>query len=238
MESTLESLARRIDKLEEELKKPKLEDLWVIEFEELEKGFAPQSNFANDAGFDVKIRPTEINTKAIDTVKIYLHYEEEEYIRDLPNIYVDGKNLDIKLLSNDNRKTCLTNLLEQVSNNPVVMLKNKDRVSSIIGCGFKVKLPDLSEIPGWTSVMILTPRSGLGIKCKITLNNTIGIIDQGYRDELKVSLKNTSNDIHIFTKGARVAQVLILPCMKNHKIVDTIDTESERGEKGLGSSGV
>jgi deoxyuridine 5'-triphosphate nucleotidohydrolase len=245
----IDGLINRIKTLEEKLAKPQLEDLWRIEFVELEPGFKPESKYTTDAGHDLKIRPTELNVPAIEIISQYLlAYDFELALNALPPLYKNGVKYEWHDYFVEDRLTILTDLLELVTKEPVVCLTSKhyrftdkDKTSDLVGCGFKVALPDLSVIPGWTSVMLATPRSGLGIKCKLHLSNTIGVIDQQYRDELKLSLDNDGTGVHIFTKGARVAQALIMPCMsllgQDTQVVNTLD-ETERGEKGFGSSGV
>lgn len=245
----IDDLTKRIEELEAEVAKPRLEDLWTIKFVELELGFVPESKYTTDAGHDLKVRPTEISKQAIEVVNKYLAgYNSEPALDLLPPLYKDGNKYEWHNYFIEDRLTALTDLLNLVSNAPVVCLTSnnykftdKDKTSDLVGCGFKVALPDLSIIPGWTSVMLATPRSGLGIKYKLHLSNTVGIIDQAFRNELKLSLDNEGNGVHIFTKGARVAQALIMPCMsllgQDTQIVDTLD-ETERGGNGIGSSGV
>ena len=245
----INELINRIQVLEKELNKPRLEDLWDIKFIELDPGFVPESKYTTDAGHDLKIRPTEISELAVDVVSKYLkEYQSTPNIKNLPSLYKNGVKYNWDDYYNNDRKEVLLNLLDLVNKEPVICLTSKDykftdkdKTSDLVGCGFKVALPDLSVIPGWTSVMLATPRSGLGIKCKLHLSNTIGVIDQSYRDEIKLSLNNDGSGVHIFTKGARVAQALIMPCMsllgQNTQVVNILD-ETERGEKGIGSTGV
>ena len=110
-------------------------------------------------------------------------------------------------------------------------------------------------------VGIVTPRSGLGCK-GLVLKNTIGVIDAGYRGEIKMPLFN-NNPTHVWMvasengkaktiidaipnfdgtihvhKGDRVAQLLIIPVAQASLVqVDTLD-ETERGQDGFGSTGV
>ena len=81
-------------------------------------------------------------------------------------------------------------------------------------------------------------RSGLAAKNGLAVLNAPGLIDSGYRDELKVILINTGHDAQKIRKGDRIAQLVI------QKVEDPIlwRTESlplsERGKNGLGSTGV
>ncbi len=81
------------------------------------------------------------------------------------------------------------------------------------------------------------PRSGLAIEHGITIVNTPGLVDSGYRGELRIILLNTDGE-HAFTvePGMRIAQLVILPVPPVElQVVDELP-ESERGERGFGSS--
>lgn len=97
--------------------------------------------------------------------------------------------------------------------------------------GIKMAIPN-----GWR--IEIYPRSGLSFKSPLRLANSVGIIDTGYRDELKILLWNSSDNIYSISKGDRIAQMGIA---KTPKIVPEIVTSVARiGENrggGLGSSG-
>jgi len=81
------------------------------------------------------------------------------------------------------------------------------------------------------------PRSGLAIEHGITIVNTPGLVDSGYRGELRVILLNTDRE-HAFTiePGTRIAQLVVLPVPAVElRLVDDLP-ESERGARGFGSS--
>ena len=82
------------------------------------------------------------------------------------------------------------------------------------------------------------PRSGLALKHGITCLNTPGLIDSGYRGELKVLLINTDpNETFEVKKGERIAQLVIQKVEEcNFQEVEELP-DSERGETGFGSSG-
>ena len=82
------------------------------------------------------------------------------------------------------------------------------------------------------------PRSGLALKHGITCLNTPGLIDSGYRGELKVLLINTDpNETFEVNKGERIAQLVIQKVEEcNFQEVEELP-DSERGETGFGSSG-
>ena len=58
-------------------------------------------------------------------------------------------------------------------------------------------------------VLCLFPRSGLGFKYRLQLNNTVGIIDSDYRGEIKVILINHSDSDFVIHNGDRIAQMVI-----------------------------
>ena len=82
------------------------------------------------------------------------------------------------------------------------------------------------------------PRSGLAIKHGITLINCVGTIDSDYRGEIKVILANFGKEPFIVNKGDRIAQLVI--ARYEHiewELVNNLD-ETERGERGFGSTGI
>ncbi len=85
------------------------------------------------------------------------------------------------------------------------------------------------------------PRSGLALKNGITVLNTPGTVDSGYRGEVKVILFNTGEEAFTIKNGDRIAQGVISPVQtrKTTKFlrVNSLDT-SDRGAGGFGSTGV
>jgi dUTP pyrophosphatase len=83
------------------------------------------------------------------------------------------------------------------------------------------------------------PRSGLALRHGITCLNTPGLVDAGYRDELRVILVNTDPDEpYTVHRGDRIAQLVIQPV--EHTAFTVVDDlpESARGLGGFGSTGV
>ena len=81
------------------------------------------------------------------------------------------------------------------------------------------------------------PRSGLALKNGITVLNTPGTIDSGYRGEVGVILLNTSDVDFEVKKGDKIAQLVIAPVTQPEiEETDAID-ETDRGEGGFGSTG-
>ncbi|HEY5111313.1 MAG TPA: dUTP diphosphatase [Acidimicrobiales bacterium] len=82
------------------------------------------------------------------------------------------------------------------------------------------------------------PRSGLAAKHGVTCANAPGLIDPGYRGEVKVALVNLDpeHDYHV-EKGDRIAQLVVVPlATSNFLVVDELPS-AVRGDGGFGSSG-
>jgi len=81
------------------------------------------------------------------------------------------------------------------------------------------------------------PRSGLAAKHGISIVNTPGLVDSGYRGELLVNLVNTDkHEPFVVEPGMRIAQLVILP-VPHIELVEVDELpESERGARGFGSS--
>jgi len=100
-----------------------------------------------------------------------------------------------------------------------------------LGCGIAIELPE------GTCGLVL-PRSGLARDHGVTVVNSPGLVDSGYRGEIRVTLLNTDRDETFQVEpGMRIAQrvVVALP-----QVAVTLRDElaaSARGEQGFGSSG-
>lgn len=82
------------------------------------------------------------------------------------------------------------------------------------------------------------PRSGLALKHGITVLNTPGTIDAGYRGEVGVILANFGEADFAVKKGDKIAQIVIAP-VTQPEIVEVADVnETDRGAGGFGSTGV
>lgn len=104
--------------------------------------------------------------------------------------------------------------------------------SQLIPIGFAMYLED----PGFAAMVI--PRSGLGSKHGIVLGNLVGLIDSDYQGELMVPAWNRSDTDFEINPGDRIAQMIIVPVIQaDFEIVDEFN-ETQRGEKGFGSSGI
>lgn len=102
----------------------------------------------------------------------------------------------------------------------------------LVGTGVSIALPE-----GYAAFVV--PRSGLAAKHGITIVNSPGTIDAGYRGEIKVTLLNTDRE-RAFTveAGDRIAQVIFTPVSRAVFVpVDRLPG-SARGAAGFGSTGV
>ena len=102
---------------------------------------------------------------------------------------------------------------------------------AVVGTGLAVAIPE-------GHAGFVQPRSGLADRHGITVVNSPGLIDSGYRGELKVILLNTDRaDAFIVEPGMRIAQLVVLevPAVELEE-VDALPA-TERGVRGHGSSG-
>lgn len=102
---------------------------------------------------------------------------------------------------------------------------------ALVPTGIAIELPD-----GWAGFVL--PRSGLALNHGVSCLNAPGLIDSGYRDELKVILVNLDPVApYEVTRGDRIAQLVIQPVTR----VSWLDVEeltpSDRGLGGLGHTG-
>ena len=92
------------------------------------------------------------------------------------------------------------------------------------------------ELPTGTEAQI-RPRSGLAAKYGVTVLNTPGTIDAGYRGEIKVILINHGREKFAISPGMRIAQMVIKPIYDTYFMEADALEKSARGEGGFGSSG-
>ena len=93
------------------------------------------------------------------------------------------------------------------------------------------------EIPQGYEIQV-RPRSGLAAKNGVTVLNTPGTIDSDYRGELKVILINLGDSDFTINSGDRIAQIIVSPVtVASFTITDSL-SDTQRGEKGFGSTGV
>jgi len=112
-----------------------------------------------------------------------------------------------------------------------VTLKPLER--KLIPTGLKFELSPNTELQ-------VRPRSGMALKHGISVLNTPGTVDEGYRGDVGIIAVNLSNEDYTIEPGERIAQAVIMNVIghrvSNLEKVETL-TETERGDTGYGSSG-
>ena len=112
-----------------------------------------------------------------------------------------------------------------------VELEIAPRARALVKTGLAMMLP-----PGFEGQV--RPRSGLALKRGVTVLNTPGTIDEGYRGEIGVILFNSSDETFVVKIGDRIAQLVIAPVVRATVVeTETID-DTARGVGGFGSTGV
>ncbi len=102
---------------------------------------------------------------------------------------------------------------------------------ALVHTGLVMALPPMHEGQ-------VRPRSGLALKHGITVLNTPGTIDAGYRGEIGVILANFGDADFPVKKGDKIAQLVIAPVLQPAVAeIDVVD-ETDRGAGGFGSTGV
>ena len=102
---------------------------------------------------------------------------------------------------------------------------------ALVPTGVALALPD-----GYAG--FVQPRSGLALEHGVTCLNTPGLIDSGYRDELRVLLVNTDpTEPFTVRRGDRIAQLVVQPVERCAFVVVDSLPDSSRGTGGFGSSG-
>ncbi|NLW52885.1 MAG: dUTP diphosphatase [Tissierellia bacterium] len=115
-------------------------------------------------------------------------------------------------------------------NNESPIIANPNEVVKV-PTGLKMEIPK-----GYFGAIY--PRSSAGIKSRIKLANTTGIIDSDYRGEVVLFLVNEGDTPLEISKGDRLAQMVIQPYIQVKIVqVDTLE-ETQRGEGGIGHTGL
>jgi len=106
---------------------------------------------------------------------------------------------------------------------------------AMIPTGLYFELPNTLELQ-------VRPRSGLAAKKGVTVLNSPGTVDSDYRGEVKVILINHGTEMFVIQNGDRIAQGVIAVVSNKQFIrlekVDELNDNTERGEKGFGSTGI
>ncbi len=101
---------------------------------------------------------------------------------------------------------------------------------AVVPTGIAVEIPE-----GYAG--FVQPRSGLAARHGIAVVNSPGLIDSGYRGEIRVVLLNTDRDAEFVVEpGMRIAQLVVVPVASVRLVEVTELATSERGARGFGSS--
>jgi len=101
----------------------------------------------------------------------------------------------------------------------------------VVPTGIAVAIPE-----GWAGLVV--PRSGLARRQGITLTNSPGLIDAGYRGEVQVLVINHDAAAQTIAVGARIAQLVLVPVLMAQAVeVEMLPDSDGRGAGGFGSSG-
>lgn len=103
--------------------------------------------------------------------------------------------------------------------------------SALISTGIVIELPENTEAQ-------IRPRSGLALNHQVTLLNTPGTIDFGYRGEIKVIMINHGKKAFMVEEGMKIAQMVIKPVLTVDVVRVEELSETPRGEGGFGSTGL
>ena len=119
--------------------------------------------------------------------------------------------------------------------------------------GMDLSSCELVEIAPGTAAMVRTgiaialppgtegqvrPRSGLAAKYAVTVLNTPGTVDEGYRGEIRVILINHGTEVFRVEPGMRIAQLVICPVLRVEPVAVASLGDTPRGASGFGSTGV
>lgn len=176
---------------------------------------------------------------------------DESQKSQLSQIFNDALMNDWMYDANDNTVKLLVKMINKSNNPDPIYQKEGDSgfdLAAFIPEDITLKPLERQLIPTGLFYQIpiglelqIRPRSGLALKNGVTVLNTPGTVDAGYRGEIKVLLVNLSNQDFTIKSGDRIAQGVIAPVQSRHttlfRRVNELDS-SERGTGGFGSTGV
>jgi dUTP pyrophosphatase len=196
-----------------------------VEYVLAEPDFRPLRAIDRAAALDVKAYlpaiPTDNFVESLQAIQtnFWSKYPEGSF-------YINGNKIAEELT---------TNLLQQYESQ-LRFFSLAPGEQKIINAGFKVGLS--TDQPDKIATMLVCPRSGLACKNSITVINGPGIVDEHYPDWVGVGLINHGVDLHLFSHGARIAQVMFLEaCIAQERVVEALTTVGER-KGGFGHTGV
>jgi dUTP pyrophosphatase len=196
-----------------------------VEYVLAEPEFRPQRAVDRAAALDVKAylpaAPTENVLESVKAIQTDLLHKDPA-----GSLYINGKHIAEELT--------VEILQQHESQLRFLMLAPGEQ--KIVNAGFKVGLS--TDDPDKIATMLVCPRSGLACKNSITVINAPGIVDEHYPDWVGIGLVNHGRDLHLFSHGARIAQVMFLEvCVAQERVVDALTTVGER-KGGFGHTGI
>ncbi len=196
-----------------------------VEYVLADPEFRPQRAVDRAAALDVK---AYLPSPPPDDFVASLRAHRDKFLTKYPegSLYINGKkiveDLSIELL--------------QQSEPQLRFFSLAPGEQKIVNAGFKVGL--ITDDPDKIATMLVCPRSGLACKNSITVINAPGIVDEHYPDWVGIGLVNHGRDLHLFSHGARIAQVMYLEvCVAQERVVEALTTVGER-KGGFGHTGV
>jgi dUTP pyrophosphatase len=177
------------------------------------------------------ILPEETKNEINAAIKLAESVQEHDYKKS-----EDIKKIKIKFINTSNNKNPI---YAKEGDSGFDLRANEDGSlgpleRKLVGTGLYFELPDGYELQ-------IRPRSGLAYKNGITVLNSPGTVDTGYRGEIKVLLINLSNETFTWERGERIAQGVIAHRISSDygDLIEVMEiNESERGEGGFGSTGL
>ena len=192
-----------------------------VEYVLADPDFRPQRAVDRSAALDIKAYLPEVPTTDILASVRAKHQDYPQAC-----LYINGKKIDEDLT---------IDLLHQAEPQ-LRFFSLAPGEHKIVSAGFKVGLR--TNDPDKIAAMLVCSRSGLACKYGITVINSPGIVDEHYPDWVGIGLINHGRDLHLFSHGARIAQVMYIEaCMAQESIVTELTTIGER-TGGFGHTGV
>jgi dUTP pyrophosphatase len=158
--------------------------------------------------------------------------EKEEMKLNLQTKFIDAA-MDI-LASINLSKDKFILLIDYLNNNNLTIVEDKTyyilcpNENTLLFTPYKMEIPKGYE-------MEIRPRSSTGVNTKLYMHN--GTIDSDYRGKIGIIFINNSNEIYILSEGTSYAQGIIRETTRVNFVIENIN-ETQRGEKGFGSTGM
>ena len=145
-------------------------------------------------------------------------------------------DLKVKIINKDFRYQYFDKFGDGEFNQLCADLRNKSWIlpgeTRVFDTGVKVSIPE-------DYVMLVFVRSSTGIKKGLVLANGTGVIDSGYKDEIKMALYNIGDEPVQIKDGERLCQFMIIPRPKINLIKTEDNEDFRKGDRGggIGSTG-